>query len=176
MGLEQENLQNMALVKRYIDKMEEEFDLVMIADYFDESLILLKRLLCWEFQDIVYFKLRTKKKKINLEKEVENNILTWNRADAILYDHFNKTFWRKVREAGSTFDEELRTFRRINQEYQESCKSTEDQKCKLSKRNPCNIFDQLWKERGNKYSGPYCGPRAGEIAKWRRRLNSTSEI
>ena len=45
---------------------------------------------------------------------MENNILTWNRADAILYDHLNKTFWRKVGEAGSTFDEELITFRRIN--------------------------------------------------------------
>ena len=176
MGLEQENIQNLKLVESYIDKMEREFDLVMITEYFDESLILLKRLLCWEFQDIVYIKLRSKKKKINSEKEVEKNILTWNRADAILYDHFNKTFWSKVREAGSTFDEELKTFRRINQEYQESCESTEDQKCKLSKKNPCNIFDQLWKERGNKYSGPHCGPRAGDIAKWRRRLNLTLEI
>ena len=174
MGLEQENIQNMKLVESYIDKMEREFDLVMITEYFDESLILLKRLLCLEFQDIVYIKLRSKKKKINFEKEVEKNILTWNRADAILYDHFNKTFWRKVREVGSTFDEELKTFRRVNQEYQESCKSTEDQKCKLSRRYPCKIFDQLWKERGNNYSGPHCGPRAGDIAKWRRRLNSTS--
>ena len=174
MGLEQENTQNMKLVESYIDKMEREFDLVMITEYFDESLILLKRLLCWEFQDLVYIKLRSKKKKINLEKEVENNILTWNRADAILYDHFNKTFWKKIREAGSTFDEELKTFRRINKKYQESCKSTKDQKCKLSKRNPCDILDQLWEERGNEYGGRGCGPRAEEIAKWRRRLNSTS--
>ena len=174
MGLEQENIQNMKVVESYIDKMEREFDLVMITEYFDESLILLKRLLCWEFQDIVYIKLRSKKKMINFEKEVENNILTWNRADAILYDHFNKTFWRKVREAGSTFDEELKTFRIINQNYQESCNSTEDQRCKLSKNFPCNIVDQLWKERGNKYSGPGCGPGPGEIAKWRRLLNLTS--
>ena len=173
MGLEQENTQDMKLVESYIDKMEREFDLVMITEYFDESLILLKRLLCWEFQDIVYIKLRSKKKKINFEKEVENNILTWNRADAILYDHLNKTFWRKVREAGSSFDEELKTFRRINENYQEGCKFTEDQKCKLSKSNPCKIFEQLWKKRGNNYSGPYCGPRAGEIAKMRRRFNLT---
>ena len=174
MGLEQENIQNMELVEGYIDKMEREFDLVMITEYFDESLILLKRLLCWEFQDIVYIRLRPKEKKINFEKEVENNILTWNRADVILYDHFNKTFWKKVGEAGSTFDEELKTFRRINQNYQDSCNSTEDQRCKLSKNFPCNIVDQLWEERGNKYSGPGCGPGAGEIAKWRRLPNLPS--
>ena len=177
LGLEQENIQNMKLVKSYIDKMEREFDLVMLTDYFDESLILLKRLLCWEFEDIVYFKLRSRKKKITFEKEVENNILTWNRADATLFDHFNKTFWRKVREAGSTFDEDLKTFRKINLEYQESCqsRSTDDQKCELSKKNPCAILQQLWKQRGHKYGGSGCGPRAGEIAEWHRRLNSTSQ-
>ena len=174
MGLEQENIQNMTLVEGYIDKMEREFDLVMITEYFDESLILLKRLLCWEFQDIVYIKLRVKGKEINFEKEVENNILTWNRADTILYDHFNKTFWRTVREAGSTFDEELKTFRRLNQKYQETCKSTKDQKCKLSKRVSCQILNLLWKGRGMKYRGPGCRPRAKEVTQWRRGLNSTS--
>ena len=142
--------------------MEREFDLVLITEYFDESLILLKRLLCWEFQDIVYIKLRVKGNEINFEKEVENNILTWNRADTILYDHFNKTFWRKVREAGSTFDEELKTFRRLNQKYQETCNSTKDQKCKLSKRVSCQILNLLWKGRGMKYRGPGCRPRAEE--------------
>ena len=176
LGLEQESMQNMELVKSYIDEMEREFNLVMITEYFDESLILLKRLVCWDFEDIVYYKLRSKKKKISFGKEAENNILTWNRADAILYDHFNKTFWRKVRDAGSTFDEELNTFRKINQEYQKSCKSTNGQKCQLSKKYPCKITEQLWKKRGHKFTGRYCGPRAGEIAKWRRRLNSTSKI
>ena len=177
LGLEQENIQNMKLVKSYIDKMEREFDLVMITEYFDESMILLKRLLCWEFEDIVYFKLRSRKKSITFEKEVENNILTWNRADAILFDHFNKTFWKKVRDAGSTFAEELETFRKINQEYQGSCKSgsTKDQKCKLSKMNPCAILGELWKKRGHKYTPKVCGPKAGLIAEWRRRLNSTSQ-
>ena len=173
MGLEQENIQNMKLVESYIDKMEREFDLVLITEYFDESLILLKRLLCWEFQDIVYIKLRVKEKDINFGKKVEKNILNWNRADAILYDHFNRTFWRKVGEAGSTFDEELKLFRRINQKYQESCNSTENQRCKLSRTKSCLIYGQLWEERGNKYSGPGCGPRPEEIAKWRRQLNLT---
>ena len=176
LGLEQEKVQNMELVASYIDEIEREFDLVMITEYFDESLILLKRLLRWEFKDMVYFRLRSKRKNINFEKEVENNILTWNRADAILYDHFNKTFWRKVSDAGPTFDEELKAFRKINQEYQNSCKSTKDQKCQLSEKKPCEITEQLWKKRGHKFTGRYCGPRAEEIAEWRRRLNSTSKI
>ena len=184
MGFEQENFQNMTLVKNYIDKMDKEFDLVMITDYFDESLILLKRLLCWEFEDIVYIKLKAKKRKIEFEEEVKKNILTWNHADTILFDHFNKTFWRKVVQVGPTFYEELKTFRRINRRSQTLCRSKEDtknsfkpetsvlikKKCALSKTNPCAILDKLWKKRGNTFSGSRCGPIPNEIAEHRQKL------
>jgi len=175
MGLEQENIQNTALVKRYIDKMEEEFDLVMIADYFDESLILLKRLLCWEFEDIVYIKLREKKEELKFEEEVKKNILTWNHADVTLFDHFNKTFWRKVRQEGPSFYEDLKAFRKINQDYQAMCESIKykSEKCKLSKTPPCNILSRLWWRRGNTFSGNGCGPIPSDIAK-HRRLKSTN--
>ena len=178
MGLEQENLQNMALVKRYIDKMEEEFDLVMIADYFDESLILLKRLLCWEFEDIVYVRLRAKAKKLEFEEEVKKNILTWNHADATLFDHFNKTFWRKVQQEGPPFYEDLKAFRKINQDYQAMCRSIEykSKKCNLSKTPPCNILEQLWRRRGNTFSGKGCGPIPSDIAKYRRQNSVAVQI
>ena len=174
MGLEQENFQNMALVKRYIDAMEEEFDLVMIADYFDESLILLKRLLCWEFEDIVYVKLRAKKKKLEFEEEVKKNILTWNRADVTLFDHFNKTFWRKVQQEGPSFHQDLKAFRKINQNFQAMCESIgyQNKICQLSKTPPCNITEQLWRSRGNTFSGNGCGPIPSDIANYRR-LKST---
>ncbi|KAJ7352870.1 hypothetical protein OS493_033133 [Desmophyllum pertusum] len=184
MGLEQEDIQNMTLVKSYIDIMDREFDLVMITDYFDESLILLKRLLCWEFEDIVYIKLRVTSKRLELEEEVKKNILTWNHADGILFDHFNKTFWRNILQAGSTFYEDLKAFRRINQEYKASCGTMKDKmmsikqknsllenKCALSKRNPCNILEQLWRKRGNSFSGGGCGPNPSHIAS-HRLLNS----
>ncbi|KAL9960668.1 hypothetical protein ACROYT_G034154 [Oculina patagonica] len=183
MGFEREHFQNMTFVKSSIDKMDREFDLVMITDYFDESLILLKRLLCWEFEDIVYIKLRVNKRTLEFEEDVKKNILTWNHADAILFDHFNKTFWRKVRQAGSTFYEDLKTFRKINQEYQTLCESMEDtkmplkpeysllmkKKCELSKTKPCVILDKLWKKRGNTFSGSRCGPISNEIAERRRK-------
>lgn len=181
MGLEQEDIQNMTLVKSYIDIMDREFDLVMITDYFDESLILLKRLLCWEFEDIVYIKLRVTSKRLELEEEVKKNILTWNHADVILFDHFNKTFWRNILQAGSTFYEDLKTFRRINQEYEASCEtvmkdktmsvkqknSLLKKKCALSKTHPCILLEQLWRKRGNSFSGEGCGPNPSHIANHR---------
>lgn len=45
------------MIKKHIDELEEKIDLVLIMEYFDESLVLLKRELCWDLDDVVYFKL-----------------------------------------------------------------------------------------------------------------------
>ena len=37
--------------------------MVLIMEYFDESLVLLKRELCWELDDVVYFKLNQRSKE-----------------------------------------------------------------------------------------------------------------
>ena len=35
---------------------ESEFDLVLLAERFDESLVVMKELLCWDLKDIMYLK------------------------------------------------------------------------------------------------------------------------
>ena len=37
---------------------ESEFDLVLLAERFDESLVVMKEVLCWDLQDIMYLKVR----------------------------------------------------------------------------------------------------------------------
>ena len=37
---------------------ESEFDLVLLAERFDESLVVMKDLLCWDIEDIMYLKVR----------------------------------------------------------------------------------------------------------------------
>ena len=61
LGLSYRYFQNYTAVKNYINYLNKEFDLVMIMDYFDKSLVLLKRLLCWEIDDILYVKLNERK-------------------------------------------------------------------------------------------------------------------
>jgi hypothetical protein len=43
-------------VKEYIDKLDSIFDLVMLSEKMDESLVLLKHLLCWTTDDVIAFK------------------------------------------------------------------------------------------------------------------------
>ncbi|XP_066454274.1 galactose-3-O-sulfotransferase 2-like [Eleutherodactylus coqui] len=74
------------------------FNLVLITEYFDESLILLKDALCWSFDDILSFPLNNRNatsRKI-LSEMTQEKIKTWNQLDWQLYVYFNKSFWEKV--------------------------------------------------------------------------------
>lgn len=53
--------QDDAYVSQAISEMDENFTLILLTDFFDESLIMMKHLLCWSWDDIVYikFKMRT---------------------------------------------------------------------------------------------------------------------
>ena len=111
-------------VKNYIKFLNKEFDLVMIMDYFDESLVLLKRLLCWKIDDILYVKLNERKdneKATRLSGSVQDNIRRWNKADVLLFNYFNASFWKKVQKKGSGFYEDLSAFRERRLKIQKLC-------------------------------------------------------
>lgn len=93
---------NSPLVDQYIREIDGRFHLVMLLEYFDESLVLLKDLLCWELEDILYFKLNARKGSTvsKLTDELYQKATVWNLLDAKLYQYFNATFWHKVEAYG----------------------------------------------------------------------------
>ena len=124
LGLSQKYFQNYTAVTEYINFLNKEFDLVMIMDYFDESLILLKRLLCWEIDDILHVKVNERldnEKASNLSDRVKENIKRWNKADVLLFTYFNATFWKKIEMEGSGFYEDLSAFRERRMKLQQMC-------------------------------------------------------
>ncbi|XP_069771483.1 galactose-3-O-sulfotransferase 2-like [Narcine bancroftii] len=92
--------------KEYVDLVLDEigrtFHLVLISEYFDESMILLKDALCWGFDDVVSFKLNVRSNVTvkTLSDQTADQIKHWNSLDWSLYSHFNETFWRKVDQYG----------------------------------------------------------------------------
>ncbi|XP_028313606.1 galactosylceramide sulfotransferase [Gouania willdenowi] len=82
--------------------ISERFQLVMLVEYFEESLILLKEALCWEMDDLLFFKLNARKGSTvsKLSSEQRARALEWNSIDWKLYQHFNQTFWKKVEVYG----------------------------------------------------------------------------
>ncbi|XP_038049246.1 uncharacterized protein LOC119722913 [Patiria miniata] len=89
-------------VHDYIAMIEKNFQVVLIAEYFEESLILLKDLLCWTLDDIVYFNQNSRSQSSvrRVTASMRRGILEWNAADTSMYEHFNATLWEKIRRYG----------------------------------------------------------------------------
>ncbi|KAF7229950.1 galactose-3-O-sulfotransferase 3-like [Nothobranchius furzeri] len=94
-----------AYAQAFVAKVERVFSLVMISEYFDESLVLLRHLLSWDLEDILYVKLnmRAESSKKSLSPGLPEKIRDWNSIDARLYDYFNASLWVKLSELGLDF-------------------------------------------------------------------------
>ncbi|XP_022363464.1 galactose-3-O-sulfotransferase 3 [Enhydra lutris kenyoni] len=108
-----------------IRQVEEVFSLVMIAEYFDESLVLLRRLLAWDLDDVLYAKLNARAASSRLAAipaALARAARAWNALDAGLYDHFNATFWRRVASAGrACVEREARELREARERLLRRC-------------------------------------------------------
>ena len=115
LGLDPEmGFYNETTINATIKRLDMEFTLILLTEYFDESLLVLKKELCWEYEDIVYFPKNQREARRNISEEIRDKIRKWNHADTLLYDHFNKTLWRKVQEYGPSFEADLAYFQDFN--------------------------------------------------------------
>ncbi|KAG9274564.1 galactose-3-O-sulfotransferase 3 [Astyanax mexicanus] len=110
--------------KRFAAEVERTFSLVMIAEYFDESLVLLRRLLSWELEDVLYVKLnmRLPSAKSSLSEQLTGKIRSWNAIDAVLYDHFNASLWRQLNAIGlACVAREVQLMKRAREQLVRGC-------------------------------------------------------
>ncbi|XP_063297735.1 galactose-3-O-sulfotransferase 2-like [Pelobates fuscus] len=100
------------------------FDLVLIVEYFDESLVLLKNALCWTFDDVLSIPLnsRSNSSKHSLSEKDEEKIKNWSQLDWHMYVYFNKSFWDQVEKFGrKRMDHELEELQRKRSEMAQVC-------------------------------------------------------
>ena len=102
-----------------------EFDIVMLNEYFDESLLLLKKLLGWRLDDIRYISRGIRSSDYRyprrMDDELRAKIRAWNSLDMQMYEFFNRTFWKKVAEYGPDFERDLAVFRKKQRELNSTC-------------------------------------------------------
>ena len=97
-GLPIESMQDDVEIDNYIVKIEKEFDLVMITERMEESMILFGNLMCWKPEDIVVFDhlVRSPDKVIQLNNYDKQVLGKWLKADLKIYKHFYKVFEERV--------------------------------------------------------------------------------
>ena len=105
--------QNATFIREWIMSLSGQFSLVMVVEYFHESLVLLRRLMCWTTEDIIYLKQNVRKyinKYNSTDPKLIANFRRYNGPDYALYDYFNRTLWRKIADAGDDFWAEVEHF------------------------------------------------------------------
>ncbi|XP_036072594.1 galactose-3-O-sulfotransferase 3 isoform X2 [Oryzias melastigma] len=115
--------------RSFATELDQVFSLVMISEYFDESLVLLRHLLSWDLEDILYVKLnmRTEDSKKSVAPGLPAKIRAWNSIDSYLYDYFNATFWRKLSELGLTYvEKEVQLLQDAQERLMKTCFGREE--------------------------------------------------
>ena len=144
---------NATYIRRWIDALQHRFSLVMIVEYYNESLVLLRRLMCWKLIDILYTKRNIRKyrhKDIHMDPVLVNNFRRYNEPEYILYDHFNKTLWRRIAEEPDDFRDELSHFNALVKDATDFCRKAKHDDVRLfhsSKWNEKFVITVDWCER-----------------------------
>ncbi|XP_071958171.1 galactosylceramide sulfotransferase-like [Antedon mediterranea] len=149
-GLDHVQQLNQTLLNETIRKIETEFDLIMLQEYFNESLLLLKKLFCWEWDDILYITktVRIASLRYNVSDKIREDARKWCASDAQLYDHFKVIFLEKLKNYGPELEKDLKFLEfKLNQTMYE---------CTLPDKTP-NIKDRSYRPIANlKHNNTLC--------------------
>ncbi|XP_069183986.1 galactosylceramide sulfotransferase isoform X2 [Procambarus clarkii] len=115
-------------LRRAIEELDKRFDLVMISEYMDESLVLLRHLLCWSPHDTVVFAKNARRQEVKptLSPATQQALRELNSADVLLYNHFLARHRHAVFEFGvQRMADEVAALRSLREEYYEDCGARE---------------------------------------------------
>lgn len=121
------NLRNSNAInyRPYIEYLDSIFDLVMIEEFMDESIVLLKNLLCWSTDDAVAFKVNARIRKQEVGDLAIERIQYLNQADVKLYEHFLEKFKQKIASMDKqTLDSELEELKDRRKYWFDECVDT----------------------------------------------------
>lgn len=122
LGLDPSSFDDREAVWELIRRMETQFDLVMIADRMEESLVLLRHLLCWPVEDMAHLDRNVRKRELTIQLDLDERevLRRWLGADAQIYNHFVRIFDSKVKRLSHMGDEVRKLFE-ANRKMRKRC-------------------------------------------------------
>lgn len=140
---------NKTYLSENLGYIQKQFNHVVITHYYDESLILLKRIFCWSMKSIIYKPLFVKKYSETNETirtiHYKESVKKLNFLDELLYNTFLQIHQQKVQNEGASLQEELEIFRGINARVAEFC----DTICNTVEIPTDDIFIEVEKSKYN---------------------------
>jgi len=111
-------------ISKFIEDVDSDFKLVIISEMFQESIMLMKRLLKWSVKDVLYLdkNISARKNSTHLVGPYDRQIYKrWATIDYALYDHFYKRLRDQIRREGQDFDNELLHYGELRKMTSEFC-------------------------------------------------------
>ncbi|XP_060084019.1 galactose-3-O-sulfotransferase 2-like [Ylistrum balloti] len=117
---------NQTRVKEYLQKIGKEIDIVLVLEFLDESIVLMRRILHWDMRHVLYAQLR-----INMQKDPRlkfgSDAAELHKSCAFfdykLYGFFLNKLKENLRRQPSDFHDEVVYFRKIRTKYANFCLS-----------------------------------------------------
>ena len=89
-GMNPEDYGNKKKLQNLISEIDQTFDLIMILEDFNESMVLLKNGLSWNYEDLLSVKLNVhnERTKTLISEMAKNTLRKWLKESYIFYDYF----------------------------------------------------------------------------------------
>ena len=147
---------------KQVERLENTF-VVGIHEYYNHSLILLKRRLGWHIKDMVFLPLRKQSyhNHISFEKKADiffgRKVCEINKYDCYIYNHFNNSLWKSIKREGKSFQKEVTYFESILVNTSGFCNSLFSKKAKLHEAS-IKLNDTLYITQSKWSTGFYIKP------------------
>ncbi|XP_033104550.1 galactosylceramide sulfotransferase-like [Anneissia japonica] len=118
------------LIDYNIQRLDDEIDFVLINEFYDESLIIMKKMLCWQFSDILYLPRNQRGERAVIDAGLSRKIAQWNAIDTKMYHYFVKRLQDHIKNYGPAFQADLTAFKSMTSFLYKTCVSGEEFKRK----------------------------------------------
>lgn len=124
LGMNHVDMETTTKVDEKIRQLDSQLHLVLVAEYFDESLVLLARLMCWDLTDVRYLKQNARKseKVSNIKQSSRDHLTNWLKSDFKLYKHFVDKLETLMDKYGrDKMAHDVATLRSLNEDLRSDC-------------------------------------------------------
>lgn len=90
-GLDKKSFRDEQKIQELLNLIDAEFDLVLLSEYMEVSMVLLADLMCWPLEEVTFLKLNARpadQHHTPLTTEDKMKIRKLNNVDTVIYDHF----------------------------------------------------------------------------------------
>ena len=157
LGFPMSQYENDSAVELFVNRIAKDFSLVLIADYLYESLVLLRRMLCWSFRDMLFLTLNTNSRNNKVKNNktpfvtdrMKETLQKWSSVDQALYQHFNRTLWQKIGQQNADFRDEVQALRDVIRAVRGFCRNVVGDaktKTRTKPKSPLKVAALKWTE------------------------------